>query len=108
MGVTLAIGFCVSFLPLGGPRKAPSAAESTLRLREPSKPKAIDTRFLNDEFLMSLAEEFPVDQPRCPTAAHRTFDDAHELTSTKEKGCDKTQPFAFHLFSCSVSGGGDP
>src|SRR5689334_11026088 len=85
----LAISFVHSLLPGGGLGIAASAAESTLRIGEPSNRKAIDTRLVDDDFLVSLAEELLLDQPRCPTAAHRTFDDSHEMTSTKEKGCDE-------------------
>jgi|SRR3954452_15806796 len=87
--MALAISFVGSFLPGCGMRIAASAAESALRIGEPSNRKAIDTRFVDDDFLVSLAEELLLDQPRCPTAAHRTFDDAHEMTSAKEKGRDE-------------------
>src|SRR6266567_8688606 len=87
----MALGICsvASLLPGLGSRKASAAAVCTIDVSEPPNRKAIDADLPDDDFLVSLAEEFPVDQPRCPAAAHRTFDDAHELTSTKEKGCDQ-------------------
>ena len=80
----------------------PAAAECTIHVSEPPNRKAIDAGLLNDDSLVSLAEEFPVDQPRCPSAAHRTCDDAHELTSTKEKGRDNLATLLLQAFSCLV------
>jgi hypothetical protein len=86
--MALAIAFVGSFLPGCEPRKAPPAAERSFHLGEASNQKPINAGLLHDDLLVDLAEELTFDQPRCPTAAHRTFDDAHDLTSTKEKGCD--------------------
>jgi hypothetical protein len=106
--MALAIAFVGSLLPGCGPRKAPASAERAIHVSEPPNRKAIDAGLLDDDFLVSLAEDLSVDQPRCPTAAHRTFDDAHELTSMKEKGCGKLATLWLSTIQLSVSGGGDP